>query len=76
MTVPNTGTTAAPNNGKNLLIKYCFPFTDCISEIYNLHIDNAKSIDVTVSVNNLIEYSHNYSKASGCLLQTIEMNHF
>ena len=30
VTVPNTGTTAAPNNRNK---KYCAPFTNCIKEI-------------------------------------------
>ena len=33
ITVPNTGTTAASNNRKNIIIKICAPFTNCISEI-------------------------------------------
>ena len=45
------------------------PFTDCINEINNTQIDNAKYIDVVMSMYNLIEYSDNYSKTSGNLLQ-------
>ena len=37
-------------------------FTDCISEINNTQIDNAKYIDVVISMYNLIEYSDDYSK--------------
>ena len=37
-------------------------FTDCISEINNSQIDNAKQIDIVMSMYNLIEYSNNYSK--------------
>ena len=33
ITVENTGTEAAPNNRKCMIIKNCAPFTDCISEI-------------------------------------------
>ena len=32
ITIPNTGTAANPNNRKNIIIKNCAPFTDCISE--------------------------------------------
>ena len=39
---PNTGTAANPNNRKNIIIKNCALFTECISEIYNTQIDNAK----------------------------------
>ena len=41
--VPNTGTTANANNNKKNIIKTCAPFTDCISEINNTGIDNAKN---------------------------------
>ena len=33
ITVGNTGTEAAPNNRKCMIIKNCAVFTDCISEI-------------------------------------------
>ena len=45
------------------------PFDDCISEINNNQIDNAKYLNVVMPINNLIEYSNNYSKTSGSLLQ-------
>ena len=35
ITVPNTGEEENPNNGKNIIIKNCAPFTNCISEISN-----------------------------------------
>ena len=42
--VPNTETTANANNKKkNIIIKKCAPFTDCISEMNNTGIDNAKN---------------------------------
>ena len=68
ITVPNAGTAAALNNRKNIIIKNCAPFTDCISEINNTQIDNAKDIDV-MPIYNLIEYSDNSSKISGSLWQ-------
>ena len=42
------------------IFKNCVPFTDCISEINNAQIDNAKYIDVVIPMHNLIEYSNNY----------------
>ena len=39
-------------------------FTDYISEINNTEIDNAKAIDVVMTMYSLIEYSKNYSKTS------------
>ena len=44
-------------------------FTDCISEINNAQLDNAKDLDVMMPMYNLIEYSDNYSKTSGSLWQ-------
>ena len=39
-----------PNNGnKEVVYKNCAPFTNCISEINNTQIDNAKDIDVVMS---------------------------
>ena len=51
------------------IFKNCAPFTDCISEINNTQVDNAKYIDIVVPMYNLIEYSDNYSKTSGRLWQ-------
>ena len=57
------------NNGMQVAFKNCAPFTNCISEINNTLIDNAKDIDVVIPMYNLIEYSDNYSKTSGDLWQ-------
>ena len=47
ITVSNTGTAAVPNNrNKKLIFKNCAPFANCISEINNTQIDNAKDIDL------------------------------
>ena len=57
-----------PNNGnKEVVFKNCAPFTDCISEINNTQIENAKDINVVMPIYNLVEYSKNYSKTSGSL---------
>ena len=52
-------------NNIQVLFKNCAPFTDCISEVSNTQIDNAKDIDVVMPMYNLIEYGDNYSKISG-----------
>ena len=45
-----------PNNGdKEVVFKNCVPFIDCISEINNTQIDNAKDIDVVMPTYNLIK---------------------
>ena len=57
------------NSNKKVTFKNCAPFTNCISEVNNTQIDNAKDIDIVMSMYNLIEYSDNYAKATGCLWQ-------
>ena len=54
---------------KKVIFKNCAPFTNCISEINNTQIDNAKDIDIVIPMYNLIEYSDNYAKATGSLWQ-------
>ena len=57
-----------PNNiDKEVVLKSCAPFTDCINEINNTQIDNTKDIDVAMPVYTIIEYSDNYFKKSGSL---------
>ena len=50
------------------------PFADCISEINNTQIDNAKDIDVVIPMYNLTEYNDNYSKTSESYSNIIEMS--
>ena len=52
---------------KGVSFKNCAPFINCISEINNTQIDNAKDIDIVMPMYNLIEYSDNYAKTSGSL---------
>ena len=60
---------AASNTNKKVIFKNCAPFTNCISEINNTQIDNAKDIDIVMPMYNLIEYSDNYAKKAGSLWQ-------
>ena len=60
--------TAVNNIDKKVIFKNCVPFTNCISEINNTQIDNAKDIDIVMPMYNLIEYSDNYAK-TGSLWQ-------
>ena len=60
---------AANNTDKKVIFKNCAPFTNCISEINNTQIDNAKDIDIVMPKYNLIEYSDNYAKTTGSLSQ-------
>ena len=60
---------AANNTNKKVIFKNCAPFTNCISEINNTQIDNAKDIDIVMPMYNLIEYSDNYARTTGSLWQ-------
>ena len=60
---------AVNNNDRKVIFKNCAPFTNCISEINNTQIDNAKDIDIVMPMYNLIEYSDNYAKTTGSLWQ-------
>ena len=62
----------ANNTNKKVVFENCAPFTNCISEINNTQVDNAKDIDIVMPMYNLIEYSDNYSKTSGRLWQYCE----
>ena len=57
----------ADERDKGVTFKNCAPFTNCISEINNTQVDNAKDIDIVMPMYNLIEYSDNYAKTSGSL---------
>ena len=71
ISVNNTAAAGAVvnNNDKKVIFKNCAPFTNCISEINNTQIDNAKDIDIVMTMYNLIKYSDNYAKATGSLWQ-------
>ena len=56
-TITGTGDDAArqkDERNKGVTFKTCAPFTDCISEISNTHIDNAKHLDVVIPMFNRI----------------------
>ena len=47
ITVPNTGGSAAVNiTNKKVILKNCPPFTNCIREINNTQVDDARDIDL------------------------------
>ena len=43
------------------------PFTNYISEIHNVLIDNAVDLDIVMPMYNLLEYSKSYRKRTGSL---------
>ena len=57
----------AGERDKGVTFKNCAPFTNCINEINNTLIDNAKDIDTVMPIYNLTEYGDNYSETSGSL---------
>ena len=65
----NAAARQADERDKGVAFKNCAPFTNCISEIKNTQVDNAKDIDIVMSMYNLIEYSDNYAKTTGSLWQ-------
>ena len=69
ITVNNTAAAGAAvnNDDKKVIFKNCAPFTNCISEINNTQIGNAKDIDIVIPMYNLLEYSDNYAKTTGSL---------
>ena len=70
ITVASKERAASPTNREEKVIsKNCAPFTDCKFEINNTRVDNAKDIDEVMPVQNLIDYSNNYSKRLHCLWQ-------
>ena len=47
-----------------LAFKNKAPFTNCISKISNILIDNAEDLDVAMPMHNLLEYIKNYRKTT------------
>ena len=74
ITVNNTAAADADanNTNKKIIFKNCVPFTNCISEINNTQINNAKDINIIMNLYNLLEYSDAYARASGSLWQYCE----
>ena len=60
-------TTTGGDANTRVVFKNCAPFRKCITHINDEHIDNADNLDIIMPVYNLIEYSDNYSDASGSL---------
>ena len=69
ISLPNTTAARADTNngGKDAIFQNCAPSTDCINEMNNTQIENAKDLDVAMLMYDLTEYSDNYSKTSRVL---------
>ena len=50
---------------KKVIVKNWAPLTDCISEINNSLVNNAKDTDAVMSMYSLVVYNDNYAKNSG-----------
>ena len=61
------GNNAAKVKDKTLILKNNATFRSCISKINNTFIDNSEDLDIVMPIYNLLQYSHNYSMASGSL---------
>ena len=61
ITSTGAGDNAAARQGderdKSVAFRNCAPFTNCITEINNSQIDNAKDIAIVVPMYNLLEYN-------------------
>ena len=63
-------TVGAPNNAKRkkvVAFKNNAPFTNCISKINGIKIDNVEDLNVVMAMYNLLAYSKNYRKTTGSL---------
>ena len=65
----DVATSQADERDKGVAFKNCVLFTNCIREINNTQIDNAKDIDIELLMYSLIKYSGNYPKTFGSLWQ-------
>ena len=57
-----------------LAFKNNAPFTNCISKINNVLIDNAEDLDIVMPMYNLLEYSKNYRNQQEVFGIITEMN--
>ena len=53
----NAAARQADERNKDVIFKNRAPFVKCINRINNIEIDNAKDIDIVMTMCNLIEYS-------------------
>ena len=65
----DTAARQVDERNKEVKFKNCAQFTDCISEINNTQVDNAKDLGVLMPMYNSIKYIDNYPKTSGSLWQ-------
>ena len=59
-------------NNEKVIFKNSTLFTDCITEINNTQVDDAKGLDVVMLMYNLIEYCYNFPGTTGILKALIQ----
>ena len=66
-----TGDTKGTGGNANTKVafKNCASFTKCVTHMNDEHVENADNLDIVIPMQNLIEYSDNYSDTSGILWQ-------
>ena len=74
--VANTAAQAQTNNAANKKVIFInwLPFTNCMSRIKNMQVDDAHDINVVIPVHNLIVYTDNYSNHLEFYGNIVEIN--
>ena len=67
--ITDAATWRTDERNKDVIFKHFAPFIKRYNKIKDTEIDNAQDIDIVMPMNNLLEYSDNYSKTSGSLWQ-------
>ena len=63
----HTAAMQAGRDNKQVILKNFALFTDCITETNNTKVDKGKDLDVVMSMDNLVEFRDNNSRATGSL---------
>ena len=57
------------NDATRVATKNCHPFTTATFKLNNEQVDTADNLDLTMNLNNMLEYSDNYADTTGSLYQ-------
>ena len=60
-------TATGGNAYTRVAFKNCAPFTTCVTQIDDEHVETAENLDIIMLMYSLIEYSDNYADTSGSL---------
>ena len=67
ITITATDPDNTKKRNKSVAFKNNTPFTNCISKLNGVQIENAEDLDIVTPMYNLLEYSKNCRKTTGCL---------